>query len=91
MYQAIVTKYHGPTNRQGSRYSATAQAGRVYVHKDDALNSDGNHELAMRKFAEKFRWCGNWRPGYLPDGSCVWTRDSLSGQNPGITLNFGDE
>ena len=36
--QAIVTKYHGATNFKGSRISATAEAGRIYLSWDDSLN-----------------------------------------------------
>ena len=45
-YQAIETRFHGPTDTKGSRYSATADAGRVYVHADDALDPLGNHVKA---------------------------------------------
>ncbi len=54
--QAIVTKYHGPTNSRGSRISATAEAGRVYVECDDALSIPQNHAAAARKMAHKFGW-----------------------------------
>lgn len=70
--QAIVTKYHGPTNRRGSRVSATAAAGRVYLEWDDALSSDANHDAAAKALAEKMGWLGDRYgrlvSGHLPDG-----------------------
>ena len=54
--QAIITRFHGPTNSRGSRISATAEAGRVYVECDDALSIAQNHAAAARKLAFKFGW-----------------------------------
>lgn len=71
--QAIITKYHGPTDRRGSRVSATAAAGRVYLAWDDALNSEANHAAAAVALAEKMGWLGagygRLVSGGLPDGS----------------------
>ena len=66
--QAIVTKYHDPTNTHGARVSATAQAGRIYVEWAPELNSDENHAVAARAFAYKQGWDGPWYGGCLPDG-----------------------
>lgn len=54
--QAIVTKYHGPTNSRGSRVSATAAPGRIYVSWDHALDVAENHAVAARMYAEKYGW-----------------------------------
>jgi len=54
--QAIVTKYHGPTNSRGSRISATAEAGRVYMGYRHELDIAENHAAAARMFALKFGW-----------------------------------
>ena len=35
--QAIETRYLGPTNTRGSRIKATAAAGSITIHYDDAL------------------------------------------------------
>lgn len=67
-YQAIVTKFFGPTNTRGSRIKATAQAGSVTVSYDYALNSDENHAAAAQALAEKFGWFGAWHEGGAPDG-----------------------
>jgi hypothetical protein len=54
--QAIRTRYHGPTNSKGSRFSAQCEAGRIYVPYDYALNSDENHEAAAKALAKKLGW-----------------------------------
>ena len=57
---AIETKFHGPTNYRGSRYSAVCcnceghvpNSGRVYVCADDALDPHENAQLAAVKHYE---------------------------------------
>jgi hypothetical protein len=56
MFQAIVTKYHGPTNYKGSRISARADAGRIVVPYDHALNIGENHAAAAQVLAERLGW-----------------------------------
>lgn len=70
--QAIVTKYIGPSNVKGSRVKATAQAGSLTLHWDDALGPDENHRKAALNFCMKFGWTGTYVSGGLPDGSMVW-------------------
>jgi len=60
MFQAIVTKYHGPTNCKGSRVSARADAGRVVLAYDHALTLEENHAQAALDLMEKKGWM---RPG----------------------------
>lgn len=60
MYQAIVTRYHGPTNYRGSRISARADAGRIFRSYDHALNADENHAQAALDLMEQKGWM---RPG----------------------------
>jgi hypothetical protein len=73
--QAIVTKYHGPTNSRGSKVSATSQAGRVYFTYDHALTTDENHHAACRKLASAMGWGDEWIPGWTPAGDCgVWVQ-----------------
>ena len=57
MYQAIVTKFLGPTNSRGARIVARAQAGKITVSWDHSLNVDANHTAAARALAEKMG-CG---------------------------------
>jgi hypothetical protein len=71
-YQAIVTKYHGPTNSRGSRVIASAQAGRKIVPWDHALNSENNHRAAALALANHYGWLDNGEhleAGAMPDGS----------------------
>lgn len=79
--QAIVTKYHGPTNHRGSRVSARCYAGRITVAVDYSLTSGEAHAAAMRALVEKLSvasggdgWRGNWTGGHAADGSTVWTK-----------------
>ncbi len=69
MRQAIVTKFHGPTNTKGARVSAKCQAKRIFVSWDDGLGVDENHAVAARMLAQSLGWGGNWRGGGLPDGT----------------------
>lgn len=56
MLQAIVTKYHGPTNYRGSRISAKAEAGRVSLPYDHALDAGDNHKKAAQALADRYGW-----------------------------------
>lgn len=56
MLQAITTKYHGPTNTKGSRFSATCRAGRVVVSYDYSLDANDNHIAAANALREKLGW-----------------------------------
>lgn len=73
-YGAIITKYHGATDKLGSRISATYDKWRVYIHYRDELSTDDNHKLAAEKLARKLDWLDDqtefaW--GHLPTG-CVF-------------------
>jgi hypothetical protein len=54
--QAINTKYIGPTNTKGARILVKAQAGKMFVSWDYALNADENHVQAAYKFMNKMDW-----------------------------------
>lgn len=69
IFQAIVTKYIGPTDRLGSRVKATASAGTLTLSWDCALNTDDNHANAAKALAEKFKWAGHWYCGGMPAGN----------------------
>ncbi len=56
MLQAITTRFIGPTNFRGSRFSATCRAGRVIVPRDFALNANDNHIAAANALREKLGW-----------------------------------
>lgn len=73
--QAIVTKYHGPTEHRGPRISATSGSGhqRVYVDIPDNLVAwgEGAHRLAAVALCKKLDWPaaqlvgGGLRNGYV--------------------------
>jgi len=54
--QSIRTRYHGPTNSKGSRFSATCEAGRIYVPYNHALGLYENHATAAALLIEKLGW-----------------------------------
>ena len=56
MLQAITTRFIGPTNSRGSRFSATCRAGRVIVSRDYSLNANENHIAAANALREKLGW-----------------------------------
>ena len=72
--KAIRTKYHGPGNVRGSRFSATTgeQGQKVFVSYDYGMNSDKNHAKAARHLADKFNWKDRLIGGGFPDGTMVW-------------------
>jgi hypothetical protein len=66
MRQAITTKYHGPTDSRGSRISATAMAGKLFISYD--YGNEDQHHRAACALARKLEWYGTWVAGGLPDG-----------------------
>ena len=69
IYQAITTKYLGPTNHRGGRVKATSQAGSLTVEWDHALNPNDNHTAAAKALATKMQWVGEWHGGAMPSGN----------------------
>ena len=57
--QAILTKFHGPTNIRGSRISATCAGGRVIVPYPHDLSGQECHEYAAKKLVNKLGWTGD--------------------------------
>lgn len=62
-YQAIETKYFGPTNSKPGRIIAKAWGGKVTYNWDHALNSYENHREAAKKLAVIKNWGGEWVMG----------------------------
>ena len=77
MYQAISTKYLGPTNSRGARVKAQADAGQITISWDHRVGIEKNHCRAAKAFAEKMQWGGRWYGGYVAGGGYVFvsTRD----------------
>lgn len=70
--QAIRTRYHGPTNTKGSRFSATCEHGRIYVPYDHSLNLAGNHKAAALALLEKLDWVDTPYAGGVFEGDYYW-------------------
>lgn len=68
IFQAIVTRYHGPTSTKAGRIKATAAAGSVTMEYDHSLNQERNHDVVAKALADKFKWGGGWYGGGMPDG-----------------------
>ncbi len=66
MYQAIQTKFLGPTNRLPGRVKATADAGSVTVSWNHALGVTDNHKAAAVALARRFGWPEDMDGGSLP-------------------------
>jgi hypothetical protein len=56
MYQAIITKWLGPTNFKPGRIKATADAGSLTMSWDHGLNADANHRKAAEALRNKLGW-----------------------------------
>lgn len=59
MYQAITTRFLGPTNYRGSRYKATCAAGSITITADDRLDYTENHKRAAQALINKLGWFHN--------------------------------
>lgn len=81
MRQAIITRFHGPTNKKGSRYSATAQWGRIYVSAYHALSAEDNHKVACITLRRKIAGLNALKYG-RPVESDPWMRHMVCGQLP---------
>jgi hypothetical protein len=66
MYQAIQTKFHGPTNTRPARVSARADAGRITLSWDRALGVHDNHKAAATALARRYGWPEDMAGGSLP-------------------------
>lgn len=80
MTQAILVKYHGPTNTKGARISATCAAGRLTVALNHGVDANENCALAAEALVHKLGWTadqgkgfeGVWVGGTLPNGDVVF-------------------
>ena len=71
MYQAIQTKFFGPSNVRGARVKAIADAGSITLHWNHALGVEGNHAATAHALASKLNWDGRWVGGGMKDhGYC---------------------
>lgn len=81
--QAIVTKYHGPTNTKGARISARCDAGSISISYPHELSGQDVHAAAAMALVRKLGWStdayGDWVGGALPNqAGYVFTNVSLN-------------
>ena len=78
MRQAIITKFHGPTNTRCARISARAAADRIFVSYE--YGNRDPHGIAAEALARKLEWYGTWVAGDMPDGTgnCYVMREFAS-------------
>jgi hypothetical protein len=81
MRQAILTSYHGPTDRRGAVIRAKAQGGSLTMPYPHELNHAQRHPAAAHALAVKMAgqggrgWCGYWSGGGMPSAKgCCWVR-----------------
>jgi hypothetical protein len=74
MYQAIQTKFLGPTNFRGARVKATADAGSITLSWDYGLGVEGNHRAAAVALANHYGWPTDMVGGGLPGGGYAFVR-----------------
>lgn len=74
--QAIITKYHGPTNTRGSRITAKCDAGSVTIPYPYELSGEDVHRKAAETLRDKLGWntefYGNMACGQIPNGDYVF-------------------
>jgi hypothetical protein len=75
-FTAIVTKFIGPSNVEGSRYKAetTATLGNgkkawLTIDANHALDYSKNHDLVAKTLAAKLGWYGVWVKGETETGN----------------------
>lgn len=70
--KAITTRYHGPTDRRGSRITATdsdeSRPNRVTIPYNDELSSYEMHRFAARELMRKMGWDNDIVTGHIKDG-----------------------
>ena len=74
---AIRTRFHGPTNHRGSRYTAyvtdTGPVRQLTLNSDHTLGLEDNHKRVARALVEKLGWTaehnyGPWLMGSAAEG-----------------------
>lgn len=79
-YQAITTKFLGPTNVRGSRVKATCDAGSITIYWNHAIGVEANHRSAAEALCAKLGWLdnpyyGRLHMGGLPGSGYVFVFD----------------
>lgn len=71
IYQAIRTKYIGPTDLKPSRIVATCAAKRIVRSRNTELNMSDTHIAVANELRDINGWSGDLVCGCLADGSYV--------------------
>lgn len=79
--QAIITKYHPPSNVSGARISARCARGRISIPYPLELPRDMRHEAAARALIQRFIEEDLKQRGE-PRESNPWNRSFISGDLP---------
>lgn len=67
--QAILTKFHGPTDHKPARVSAYCEAGKLTCKWDHARTAEQNHWNAAVYLRAQLNWEGDLACGALPNGT----------------------
>jgi hypothetical protein len=84
-YQAVTTRYHGPTNTRPSRVTAEAWAGKLTVEWDDSLSREQNHVAAAIALLRKLGWIDDEKSRGPLVGGCLPNQDYV------FVLSYGGE
>ncbi len=67
--KAIITKYHGPTDLNGARISASDEdSNRVYIPYPYELDGEACHRAAADELCKKMNWAGRLIGGAIKTG-----------------------
>lgn len=86
MYQAIRTRYVGPTNHRPGRVIASAAPGKIITSWDHDLGVVDNHVAAAKAFAEKYEWFGRWFGGSLDNAGYVFVLVDSTSTEPAFEV-----
>lgn len=71
IYQAITTKYVGPTNTKGGRIIASTESGiRHTISYPHELTEEAGHRKAAQELSDKLNWSGKLVAGGMRKGYC---------------------
>jgi hypothetical protein len=78
MYQAITTKYLGPTHTRSSRIKASCAAGSLTIECDNRWNQERNHTQAAMRLARKLDWDFKFYGGCDRNGDYVFVSEGMT-------------
>lgn len=89
MHQAITLKYVPATDTEGSRISASCEAGRVMFGRDSRYNSDENYALATLKLVKKLGWKGHYTLAGTAKGAVAVDHSGIWNEDGAVTVSHG--